>query len=170
MILISIEKQRTRPPFFQILFGNARHFWNCVWLTDGRGAGGQGHTSQRKIYQMLPIDIEKQRNRPPFLKLCLGTRLSRRKNNIGLFIFTISNAFDYYWKAKETLAFLQILFDGRMSGEPAGEGARLGNGNIFEDCLFLLLRMLPNSIEKQRNRKHFFKFSLAKETPPIFEI
>ena len=46
--------------------GNARHFWNCVWLTDGRGAGGQGQTSQTKIYEMLPINIEKQRKRPPF--------------------------------------------------------------------------------------------------------
>ena len=74
--------------------GKARHFWNCVWLKDERGAGRHCQTSQKKIYEMLPINIEKQRKRPPFLKLCLGTRLSRRKNNIGLFIFTLSNAFD----------------------------------------------------------------------------
>ena len=50
------------------------------------------------------------------------------------------------------------------------KGPDYANGNIFEDCLFLLLRMLPNSIEKQRQRLHFFKFCLAKETSPIFEI
>ena len=52
--------------------GNARHFVNWVWLTDGRGAGGQGHTSQKKIYKMLPINIEKQRKGFPFIKLCVG--------------------------------------------------------------------------------------------------
>ena len=52
--------------------GNARNFWNCVWLTDGRGAGGQSQSSQTKIYKLLPINIEKQRKRPPFLKLCLA--------------------------------------------------------------------------------------------------
>ena len=61
MLAIGIEKQRKRTPSLNL----------C--LADGwAGAGGQGQTSQTKIYEMLPITIAKQRKRPPFFKLCLA--------------------------------------------------------------------------------------------------
>ena len=83
------------------------------------------------LFQMLSISIEKQRKREPFFNFCYfvgGTRLSRRKYIIGLFIFTIWNAFNYHWKEKETPAFFQILLGWlchNPGGEPAGGRGRL---------------------------------------------
>ena len=81
MLSISIQKQRKRPPFLKLCLADG-------WA--GGRAGGQGQTSQTKIYEMLSISIQKQRKCPPFLKLCLadgwaggpaggGARLGRRK-------------------------------------------------------------------------------------------
>jgi hypothetical protein len=75
---------------------NGNILWNCLFL----------------MFQML--SLSNQRKCPPFYKLCLGnqtkqtktyyriggrpagggSRLSRQKYIIGLFTFTISNAFD----------------------------------------------------------------------------
>ena len=54
MLSISSRKQRKRPPFFKLCLADG---------AAGGRAGGQGQTSQTKIYEMLPINIEKQRKR-----------------------------------------------------------------------------------------------------------
>ena len=94
--------------------GNARLFSNLVWHTDGRGAGGRrGHTCETEIYFMIVMfyyfkcfrivfkskgnaclfsNLVWQRKCSQFLKLCLED--VKRKYILGLFIFTILNAFD----------------------------------------------------------------------------
>ena len=73
-------------------------------------------------------------------------------------------------KQRKPSPSLEFCLTEGWGGSRRAEGPDLSNGSIFLVCLFLLLQMLPNSIEKQRTRLPFFKLCLAKEMPPIFEI
>ena len=91
MLSGSIQKQRKRSPFLKLCLADG-------WA--GGLAGGQGQTSQTKIYEMLSICIQNQRKCGPFLKLDLadgyaegpadgGARLGTRKYIVCLLSFTV---------------------------------------------------------------------------------
>ena len=85
---------------------------------------------------MLSNSFEKQRETPAFFEMWFGKRNAHIFwkfvwRILGLFIFTVWNAFEQYWKAQETLAFFQILFGIRMGGGLAGGGAKTWQTEIY---------------------------------------
>ena len=95
--------------------------------------------SKRTIFQKQSSSAMWVRGGRPHWRrgLIPKTNFKRRKYIIGLFILTVSNACDLYWKAKETPAIFEIAFGWRMGGGRAAR-ATLAQRK-YTKCFRLLL-------------------------------
>ena len=124
MLSISIEKQRTRPPFFEFVFG----------IRMGGGlAGGGAKTCQTEIYYRIVfllfqmLSLSKQRKCWPFLKLCLGDQTEQTKIYYRIVHFYCFKCFRLLLKSKgHARLFFKFCLAYGWAGGWRAEGPRLG--------------------------------------------
>ena len=128
---------------------SAAAVWQCDRVRAMCESNSVQHKSFFKALGLAPLGVLWQPHHNIIISECHNiiiawfARLVRRKYVIGLFICTLWNACDQYWKAKETPAIFEIVFGCQMGGGRAAR-ARLAKRK-YTKCFRLILKSKGNA-------------------------